>query len=89
MARDGTIQDTVAAVSCFLNVFYQLRRSDNNWGFQFSYGEGHILSVAVDPDSDTLHLDFSTGEELPREFGIIFLLDRQIHTKQPSPQHSK
>ncbi|XWS66041.1 hypothetical protein CRYUN_Cryun05aG0166200 [Craigia yunnanensis] len=90
LARDGTIKDAVDAISSFLNVFYELGRSETNWEFQFSYGEGHIVSVAVDPNNKTLHLDFSTGKpEFPREFGVGFSLDCRINTHQPSPNTFK
>ncbi|XP_022764283.1 F-box protein At2g39490-like [Durio zibethinus] len=86
LARDGTIEDVVHVVTSFLNVFHQLRKSDKNWEFQFSYGEGHIVSVAVDPNNNTLHLDFSSGKpEFPTEFGIAFSLDHKIRTHEPFP----
>ncbi|OMO96986.1 hypothetical protein COLO4_14929 [Corchorus olitorius] len=72
-ARDGTIKDVDDAVFSFLNVFHELRRSKNNLEFQFSYGEGRIVSVVLDPNSHTLCLKFSDGkQEFPKAFGVGF-----------------
>ncbi|EOY18258.1 F-box family protein, putative [Theobroma cacao] len=62
LVQDPTLEDAVITVSNFLDFFAELDRPRNNWGFQFDFGQGRVLSVAIAPNN-TLRLDFSAGEE--------------------------
>ncbi|WRX11494.1 F-box domain - like 10, partial [Theobroma cacao] len=62
LVQDPTLEDAVITVSNFLDFFAELHRPRNNWGFQFDFGQGRVLSVAIAPNN-TLRLDFSAGEE--------------------------
>ncbi|XP_022764546.1 F-box protein At2g39490-like [Durio zibethinus] len=84
LVKDGNKDEAVFVVLNFVNDFPQLHLPANNWGLQYNFGQGSVLSVAIVPKG-TLHLDFSAGkQEITRQFSLSLDRKRHINYHQPS-----
>ncbi|XP_022764282.1 F-box protein At2g39490-like [Durio zibethinus] len=86
----GTIEDVLVNIFSLLDDFAELHPPRNTWGFQFDFGQGRVLFVAIAPNN-TLHLDFSSGEqEIPRSFDWLLPLNLPSSNQWPFPyNHDK
>ncbi|XP_022764676.1 F-box protein At2g39490-like [Durio zibethinus] len=82
LVLNRTIEDAVAIILSYLD---ELHRPTNQWGFQFNFGHGRVLFAAI-ATNNTLHLDFSLGEqEFPMLFDWLLPLNLPSRHKWPFP----
>ncbi|XVF00104.1 hypothetical protein REPUB_Repub03eG0256500 [Reevesia pubescens] len=75
LVLNGTIEDAVFTILSLLDDFSELHPPRKKWGLQFNFGQGRVLFASIAPNN-TLHLDFSAGEqEFPKSFDWLLPLN--------------